>query len=381
MEGLIMSQNNSGTLKHGAPGFAKQLLRLALSLFGLVIDEADALYNRAVRIFIGLIAVIPVELAYNVMGYPQVNIIISLCLATGTLIAFGKPKNIAAVAAVSVAKKTVLNKEQKVLDKNEPPKTVFGLYWDALKWILLAETAISFYLAHVPFKENPMAIFAIIAGCIPIAMMGKIWEKELGGTLGIELGYSGLIAMVIMDFLSLFPAEFWTNSSPVLGGIVAKAHQPGMSLFLLLQTTLYIFLMIRMARAEKKGKYMFGFAVLGLISWYLFSPHGEKGSGAPVADSSQSVAAGKMSTVPLTIPIGKSIPAIRPAGYYLAAVDCPASVVYDIVDSSTGNVMGQQDCAMQHDPKKSSPLNINLVIYQKGDDGSPVDVIVYWKKI
>ena len=183
--------------------------------------------------------------------------------------------------------------------------------------------------------------------------------------------------MVIMDFISLFPAEFWTSNSPALGGIAMQAHKPGMPLFLLLETTLYIFLMIRMARAEKKGKYFFGFAVLGLASWFFFTPP----SGPKNETRGETPVTIKTSSVPLTIPTGKSIPANRPAGYYLASVDCPASIVYDIVDSSTGSVVEQQDCAQTRNPTKHIPLNTNLVIYQKADSGNPVDVIVYWKKI
>lgn len=360
-----MSQ--STVASNGAPGFAKQMLRLVLSLLGLALDEADALYKRAVWIFIGLIAMIPIELALNFFGYPKVNNVIGLCLAAVTMVAFGKPKNVMAAGAASIL----------------IAKPIFGLYWDTLKWMLLGETVISFYLGHVSFAENPMVIFTIIAGCIPIVIMGKIWEKELGGTIGVEILYSGLIAMVVMDFMSLFPKEFWTSGSTTLAHIEHYSHRPGMAIAVLTMAALYIFVTMRSVRSDEKLKWVLAFGALGFISWLIFSPPPvvDVPLGEAEAAKSTVVATSAYKPVPLTIPTGKSIPADRPAGYYLAAVDCPASIVYDVVDSSTGNVVEQQDCASRRDPNRHIPLNTNLVIYQKADSGDPVDVIVYWKKL
>ena len=88
----------------------------------------------------------------------------------------------------------------------------------------------------------------------------------------------------------------------------------------------------------------------------------------------------EFSTDAIVVPIGATIAVVRPVGHYLASVNCPKEVVMEVIDSSTGALVQQQDCNATI-RNGNLPLNIKLAFFQKGDDGEPVDVIVRWKKI
>lgn len=220
----------------------KQAGRIATGLKNTVVGEVTDWFWAATWAIGFFIASVAVGLYNQVHDNAGINIFISLIWVAATVGIVCYPEN---AFWLTLVKK-------------------FGA---TLKLLVMVETVVFFYLANVPFKENPVAFFAIIVGGTAISMMASTWKKELGGTVGIELIYSGLCAMVIMDFMSLFPAEFWTGGSQFLASIATLSHRPGMSLFILVQTALYIFFGRRAMVADKKMPYMLAFAALGVVSW------------------------------------------------------------------------------------------------------------------
>jgi hypothetical protein len=84
--------------------------------------------------------------------------------------------------------------------------------------------------------------------------------------------------------------------------------------------------------------------------------------------------------VHLVVQPGQTEEVSRPFGHYLAGVSCTSEVVMEVTDANTGALIQQQDCDATV-RNGNLPLNIKLAFCIKGEDGEPVEVLVFWKKI
>lgn len=234
-------------------------LRLMMSLLGLAFDEANRLYWRLAELLVFLVLMVPFGLALNVAGYMEVNIWLSLLLASATMVAWWYPKHAAGVAVLGATKARAEGK-----NTFGGAKEFMDGYWGILKKVLLVETTVFFYLGFIPFAANPGVFFVVIAGTIVVSLMADQWD--FGGGIGKNLAFYGVCVIMSFAVISLIPQGFWGGNNSFFGDWATsiKTKEGGIFVLALLLTVIFTLFDKRSSVAkESKGSYT-------AIIWLLF---------------------------------------------------------------------------------------------------------------
>lgn len=186
-----------------------QLLRLAHAGGALTLVQAQRLYRKLVWSFLGVVTIVLVGWLFNLAGWRNVPIILSLVLTALTIIVWFEPVRLALVAGAGAAAGAL----PKVPGT---PATVsekfMSVYVDLLGKTLLWSSVLLFTLGTIPFGGNPFVIFGITAGLLLLTFIQ--WQWKMGTDSGKKLFRLYVCAMLVMFALSLIPGPTWVKYAP-----------------------------------------------------------------------------------------------------------------------------------------------------------------------
>lgn len=280
-------------------------MNLLGNLFGLATDPARKAYEAILTTLAVFVGVVLIGLSANLLGVPEVNMVLAFGFALGTTIVWWRPVQAGiAMTAISPIKGTALDQ--------------YRLIWEM---VTLTGMLIFFYLSIIPFRQNPYGFFTIITVVPMILLMDR--QFNLSGGLGKRIVfYSAVMVLVYAVVSTILPVEFWGDSQSFVGrGLEAIKAKPGGPLGLMLFITVILAVMDKRASAKNLYQATGGYTIMALILVALmvlaFMP---KGFGGVSIAMPQKAA---MSTAPSHQASVTNVSKKQSRNYLVAKIDAP----------------------------------------------------------
>jgi hypothetical protein len=175
----------------------------ALAEIESISENIDMVRGRIVRYFGYCLIFLFVGFIFNIAGFKEINYFFSIVFTIAACIIWSRGNYVTTVAGVGSAIDILRNGSNPIVGIEKSLKT----YVSALGFALLSGSIVFYFLATIPFQDQPGKLLAIIATIILLALASERWGFNSKWWQSVIYGFT--MIMLILNFASLVPRQIW----------------------------------------------------------------------------------------------------------------------------------------------------------------------------